>query len=47
MAEALLTTQWVKIINKKKFTKVALNKNIGAFVVYIVFLTSKLLIYLV
>lgn len=34
-AEALPTINWVELINKKEFTKVALNENPETFVVYI------------
>ena len=45
---ALLTTQRVELINKKKFAKVALNKNIEAFVVHVSSLSlgSKMTIHL-
>lgn len=46
MAKALSITWQVKIINKKKFAKLALHKNIKAFVIYIICLTFKILIYL-
>lgn len=45
MAKALSITRHVEIIDKKKFVKTALNKNVEAFVVYIAFLLSKILIY--
>ncbi len=34
-AEALLTTSWVKLIDKKEFGKAVLNKNSETFVVYV------------
>ena len=33
---ALINTQKVEVINKKEFAKVALNKNLETFVVYII-----------
>ena len=44
---ALSTTYWVKLIDKKKFAKAALDKNIEAFVVQVASFTSKITIYLV
>ena len=47
IAKALPTTKQVEIINKKTFTKMALDKNIEAFVVYITsFSLNLILIYL-
>ena len=34
-AEALSTIKWIKLIDKKKFAKEALNENVRAFMVYI------------
>ena len=45
IAKALLITKWVKIINKKEFTKAMLDKNVENFVIYITFL-SMIVIYL-
>lgn len=45
MANALPTTRQVKIINKKKFAKTILDKNIKVFVVYVALPISKILIY--
>ena len=46
--KALITTYWVEFINKKKFAKAALDKNVKAFVVHISFLSlrSKITIHL-
>ena len=40
-AKALLTTQKIKLINKEKFAKAALDENIKTFVVHISFLSLK------
>lgn len=45
IAEVLPTIWQVKIIDKKKFTKVALDENVKASVVYMVLLISKILIH--
>ena len=42
---ALLIIYWVEFIDKKKFAKTALDKNIEAFVVHVASLTSKMRIY--
>ena len=34
-AEAIPTTNWVELINKKKFAKAALNENSETFVIYV------------
>ena len=34
-AEALLTTKWVELINKKKFAKAALDENSETFLIYV------------
>ena len=39
--KALLTTQQVEIINRKKFAKVVLDKSVKIFIVYITFFTLK------
>ena len=46
--KALPTTQKIELINKKKFAKAALNKNIEVFVVHMSFLSlgSKMTIHL-
>lgn len=41
VAEALSTTSWVKLINKTKFAKTALDKNFKTFVVYMEILKAK------
>ena len=43
--KSLPTTRRVKLIIKKEFAKAALDKNIKAFVVYVAFFTSKMLIH--
>ena len=43
--KTLPTTQWVELINKKKFTKATLNENVKAFVVYVAFLSLEITIY--
>ena len=43
--EAIPTTRWVELINKKKFAKLALDENIKVFVIHIASFTSKILIY--
>ncbi len=46
-AEALLTTSWVELIDKKKFAKAAINENSKTFVVHLSALhVTQLLIYL-
>ena len=45
-AEVLLTTSWVKFIDKKEFAKGALNKKFENLVVHIVVPKAKTLIYL-
>ena len=42
----LLTTQRVELINKKKFAKIALDENVKAILIYVVFFTLKITIYL-
>lgn len=37
-AEALPTTSWVKLVNKKEFAKAALDENSKTFMVHVVFL---------
>ena len=44
-AEALLTTNWVKLINEREFAKAAQHKNSEIFVVYVVALEAKELIH--
>ena len=44
--EVLSTTRWVELIDKKKFTKATLDKNVEVFVVHVAFLISKMLIHL-
>lgn len=44
MVKVLLTTQWVKIINNKEFTKTALDENIKAFVIHIAFFSLRQII---
>lgn len=44
-AKVLLTTKQVDIINKKKYAKAALNKNIKTFVVYMAYKSAKMSIY--
>lgn len=49
IAKALFTTQRIELINKKKFSKTALNKNTKTFEMHIIFLKAiavKILIYL-
>ena len=43
--KTLPTTCWVEFINQKEFTKAVLDENVKAFVVYVAFLTSKMLIH--
>ncbi len=45
IAEALLTINWVELIGKKEFAKTVLNNNSETFMVYIVVLETKTLIY--
>ena len=47
-AKALPPIQRIELIDKKKYAKVALNKNIEAFIVYISFLSirSRIIIHL-
>lgn len=35
MAEALPTTTWVKLIDKKEFAKAVVNKNLETFIVHV------------
>ena len=44
-AEALPTTQWIELIDKKKFAKAILDENIEAFVVCVAFFTLKIIIH--
>lgn len=44
--EILSINQRVKLIDKKEFVKVVLNKNIEYFAIYMVFFSFKILIYL-
>lgn len=46
LAKALLIIKKVKVINKKKFIKGVLNENIETFIMYIVYLGTKISIYL-
>ncbi len=43
--KALSTTNWIELIDKKKFAKVVLDENSETFVVYMIVLESKTLIY--
>lgn len=43
--EALLTTNWVKLFDKREFTKAALDKNSKTFIIYISALDIKSLLY--
>ena len=45
VAEALPTIFWVKFIDKKKFAKTVLNKNVETFIVHMTSFTSKIMIY--
>lgn len=42
--ETLSTTQLVEIIDKIKFAKIALDKNVKVFIVYITFFSLKIII---
>ncbi len=44
LAEALPTTSWVEVINKKEFAKAVLDKNSETFVVYVATL-EEIMIY--
>lgn len=45
--KVLLTSNWVKLINKKEFAKkILLDKNSQTYIIYIVALKAKLLIHL-
>ena len=43
--KALSTTCWVELLDQKQFVKMALDENIKAFVVHVIFLKSKITIY--
>ena len=44
--EALPTIRCIELIDKKEFTKAALDENVKAFVVHMAFLILKMVIYL-
>lgn len=41
----LSTTSWIKLIDKKKFAKAALDENSETFVIYVVALEAETLVY--
>ena len=44
--KALPAIQWVELIDKNNLAKATLDENVKVFVVYMVFLISKMIIYL-
>ncbi len=46
IAEILLTISKIELIDKKKFAKVTLDKNLETFVIYVVILAAEMLIHL-